>query len=323
MKNNTYYPKQEFYDYDSMQESTKIWDQVCTYPMALNGYQGEHEFLYLNNILLSHTYRSGALYYDVIPPSDFISIGLVIKCDGKACFGEFKLKEDDIVFFDSIQNFLVNAEIKIDIISIPKIYLRKLNLLNQFNSYIHKKMIDKENLLSQKVIEAFQFFRDTKNSSVDFDYTKTEENIITILLDLCRQQTAKQEKFTPGEKVVLEIIHDLYKHLHKDINISYLTNSYNIQERTLQKSFKSLFGLSPNYFIRTLKLNYTHKELKQAMSRETTVIKIAKKWGFSNMGRFSAYYRELFGETPSSTLSRIPAANKNLENFCIITEEEF
>jgi AraC-like DNA-binding protein len=322
MKNNTYYPKETFNDYNSMQESSKIWGQVCTYVMAYNGYQGEHEFLYLSNILLSHTYRSGALYYDVISPPESISIAIINKGEGKACFGDFKLQEGDILFFDSIQNFLVNAVIEVDVISIPKIYLRKLNLYNQFNSYLRKKIVDTESLLSKRVNEAFQVFRDNKNDSKNFDYTKTEENIMEILLTLCNEQTPKKENFTPGESVVLQIIHDLYKYLNNNINITHLTTTYDIKERTLQKSFQSLIGFSPSYFLRGLKLNYIYKELKEATPNSTTVVQVAKKWGFSNMGRMSAYYRELFGENPSITLSRKPIQNTSLEDFCAIIENE-
>jgi len=40
------------------------------------------------------------------------------------------------------------------------------------------------------------------------------------------------------------------------------------------------------------------------------------------MGRFSAYYKELFGESPSVTLSKEKVTNNYLEEFCSIQTQE-
>jgi AraC-like DNA-binding protein len=44
--------------------------------------------------------------------------------------------------------------------------------------------------------------------------------------------------------------------------------------------------------------------LLKADSRESRVTDIANHHGFSELGRFSVQYRELFGESPKVTLSR-------------------
>jgi len=39
-----------------------------------------------------------------------------------------------------------------------------------------------------------------------------------------------------------------------------------------------------------------------ARNRSVTVAKIATRFGFTELGRFSVEYREMFGESPSTTL---------------------
>ena len=75
---------------------------------------------------------------------------------------------------------------------------------------------------------------------------------------------------------------------------------------TLQKACLTATGLTPcRYFI--------HRRLKQARAallaadpHEALVTNIALEHGFTEHGRFSVRYRELFGESPSDTLRRSP-----------------
>ncbi len=55
---------------------------------------------------------------------------------------------------------------------------------------------------------------------------------------------------------------------------------------------------------------------------ENTVSKIAYKWGFTHMGRFSAYYTELFGENPSQTLKRSCCKKSDNADICAVRQEE-
>ena len=88
------------------------------------------------------------------------------------------------------------------------------------------------------------------------------------------------------------------------VSISSLSKQHAVSEKTLQNSFKSLFGFTPKLFLRQLKLNLVHHDLVNSSSSYTTVSRIAQKWGFTHMGRFSQYYTILFGENPSVTLNK-------------------
>ena len=57
--------------------------------------------------------------------------------------------------------------------------------------------------------------------------------------------------------------------------------------------------------MRQLKLNLVRHELSHNIGKSTTVMRVAQKWGFTHMGRFSQYYTELFEENPSETLQTL------------------
>lgn len=70
--------------------------------------------------------------------------------------------------------------------------------------------------------------------------------------------------------------------------------------RKLEYCFHSVLGVSPARYLRTLRLNGVHRELRRA--HDGAVHDIAARWGFRHMGEFAAAYRRQFGELPSQTL---------------------
>jgi transcriptional regulator GlxA family with amidase domain len=77
--------------------------------------------------------------------------------------------------------------------------------------------------------------------------------------------------------------------------------------RTQQVRWKRVFGIGYRSFLRIERLDAARDALRSPMRGET-VTTIAIAFGFTELGRFSVIYRELFGEVPSATLGR---AKKN------------
>ncbi|GAB4060469.1 helix-turn-helix domain-containing protein [Uliginosibacterium sediminicola] len=86
--------------------------------------------------------------------------------------------------------------------------------------------------------------------------------------------------------------------------IDELCRRIGVSRRKLQNCFQQSLGLSPAQYLKTIRLNAVRRDLrKQPAAR---VGDIAANWGFWHAGRFSAEYRELFGELPSVTLTQHP-----------------
>jgi AraC-like DNA-binding protein len=75
-----------------------------------------------------------------------------------------------------------------------------------------------------------------------------------------------------------------------------------VSERTLRTCCAEILGLSPGRYIRLRRLNVARGLLRHADLDTTTVAEIARRSGFSELGRFAAIYRMAFGELPSTTL---------------------
>jgi AraC-like DNA-binding protein len=83
-----------------------------------------------------------------------------------------------------------------------------------------------------------------------------------------------------------------------------LARSVAVSARSLQDGFARSVGVPPTRYLRDVRLDRVHGDLRSADPRTATVSQVADRWGFLYLSRFAAAYREKFGESPSETLRR-------------------
>jgi AraC family ethanolamine operon transcriptional activator len=74
--------------------------------------------------------------------------------------------------------------------------------------------------------------------------------------------------------------------------------------RKLNYCFQDVLGLSPNRYVRALRLNAARRELRRCTDPQRSVYDVAVRWGFWHFGRFSCDYKRHFCESPSQSLRR-------------------
>lgn len=76
-----------------------------------------------------------------------------------------------------------------------------------------------------------------------------------------------------------------------------------VTPRSLQHGFRRIWNTTPTAYLRQVRLERAHRDLQAAdPSRGDTVAAVAARWGFGNVGRFAARYREAYGRTPHEVL---------------------
>jgi AraC-like DNA-binding protein len=85
-----------------------------------------------------------------------------------------------------------------------------------------------------------------------------------------------------------------------------LASAVHMSVRSLQKGFSRDYDMSPMAYLRYVRLRRVRAALADATLGATTIQSVATKFGFLHLSRFSAYYRNAFGENPSETLKREP-----------------
>ena len=302
-----------------MTESAKNWDIHCAYQLFPHALEGENHVIELPSMQLSYSHRKGGFMHSAISPKDSFSIAVVLECAGISTFDCIKLSKGDIVFFDDEKayNFMSKDAIKVAIVSIP--HTKMKHLQSALHAATGHYMKDSEDILAstlQKILEAFT------NNAKNLNLQQIEDDIVVLLTNLFDTQTPKIAKLTKSEKTVLEILEQIYGHMDGKVSIGSLAKQYSLSEHALQNSFKSLFGFTPKRFLLLLKLNHVHYDLKHANPASSSVSRIAQKWGFAHMGRFSAYYTDLFEENPSLTLKREYTQEESMTSACASRQDE-
>jgi AraC-like DNA-binding protein len=77
-----------------------------------------------------------------------------------------------------------------------------------------------------------------------------------------------------------------------------------VPERSLHNCCKRHLGMSPMRYLCLRRMKLVRHALRSARPSDSGVAEIARHHGFTEPGRFSARYRQLFGELPSATLKR-------------------
>lgn len=95
----------------------------------------------------------------------------------------------------------------------------------------------------------------------------------------------------------------LQEHAHEAVRGEDLARYAGVSLRSLYAGFREYCGISPMQYLRGVRLERARHDLLDPQQQDS-VSTIALRWGFSHLGRFSAEYRQRFGEAPSASLQR-------------------
>lgn len=301
---------QEFFDYPAMQESAKNWLFTARYRFDTGDFYGRHDGIQLYNLQFGHADRHEGMMFEGVSPNNCLTIVILQKSNGKVCINRHVMEVGDALIIDDIKpyDFSSSHHSVMAIISIDKSFLLKHTpwLLKS----IDKKLKDSENILSDTIENEWQSILDNPSIYKNHDTLQALENkIIDTIKSVFNGQVAEVQKLTKGEKTAFKIKSFLLNSLEDDITIRNLVKQFDISDKTLENSFKSLFGITPKHFLNLLRLNRAHEDLLLADLKTVNISDIAMKWGFSNFGRFSKDYKRLFSVLPSETLKKVPFNN--------------
>ena len=100
-------------------------------------------------------------------------------------------------------------------------------------------------------------------------------------------------------RAAVEYVHE---HVAEPLSVSDIAGAAGLSVRATQEAFQRHLDQTPMTYLLRTRLERVRRDLMQAEPSGTSVQTIARRWGFAHLGRFSAAYRNEFGEYPRATL---------------------
>jgi AraC-like DNA-binding protein len=125
-----------------------------------------------------------------------------------------------------------------------------------------------------------------------------------------RSALAEQAKFV-APQTIRPAVDIIEAGPHLPLTVTSLAARCNVSSRALQQGFVRHMGMSPMSYVRQVRLRRAHQELLASDPSVETVASIARRWGYTNPGRFAAAHAARYGETPADTLRRSGRAIPN------------
>jgi AraC-like DNA-binding protein len=91
-------------------------------------------------------------------------------------------------------------------------------------------------------------------------------------------------------------------HPFEPLHVPETSHAIGVSGRTLRMACQKHLGVSPTQYLLLRRMHLARRTLRRSHPDVTRVTDVATNLGFWELGRFSVNYRQIFGESPSTTL---------------------
>lgn len=130
-----------------------------------------------------------------------------------------------------------------------------------------------------------------------------EEEFYCILIDILRVSRGPEvHAVCPNrERTVRRFRALLDAFPESALSIADICDEIGVTRRTLQNATQEVFGISPQHYLKAIRLNAFRRALKLREPQHESIGDVAARWGFWHLSQLAQDYRKLFGELPSQT----------------------
>ena len=193
--------------------------------------------------------------------------------------------------------------IDIDIDAAPEVFSAYLG--NEMFSPLHiaKRLCgDRHSTILRSVEQLKHIFTESYavDESLRPDYMKVKLlELLVILYQIAQSGTSKPENSVPRSQA--EIVKQAAEYISRNINaklsLKGLSMRFSVSETYLQSSFRAVYGMPVISFIRAQKMQSAAQTL---IHTTRSVDEIAEEFGYINESKFSAAFKKIMGDSPST-----------------------
>ncbi len=114
----------------------------------------------------------------------------------------------------------------------------------------------------------------------------------------CDEPSSATKDLGSNHHHLVEYVYKRVLESDQSVTVLSLCQELQIPHRSLHYAFEKTTGMSPNKYIRALRLNAADRQIHQ-ISSKSLITNLAHQYGFSHSSHFGREYKKLFGRIPS------------------------
>jgi AraC-like DNA-binding protein len=158
----------------------------------------------------------------------------------------------------------------------------------------------------QAVLESSRCFDATDISESELE-SEVVSTVIAGLATNAARSSRRNEAQSPHRAILRTAREYIEAHLAHRIRIPDVCLAAGTSLSTLEQAFRSELQMTSLAYIRVRRLDAVRRELMNPSRQHHTIARIATRYGFGHLGRFSQAYRQHFGRLPSQARTELPA----------------
>jgi len=280
-----------FNTFDDMHTYAKKWLYHYIFRFGTQPFYGRFDICQNKMFQIANAVYSDGLMVKGFSPKDTITFTVIMEKTGSLTANRKILNSGEVLVLDDSAEFEIafSHSVSIGVVSLRKDFVHAYfpYLMDMMNRVYH----DQNHALQNLVLQIREM---TESTECDIQ-SKITESIKALSLE---KQNEISKKLSKKETLVFDVRDYILENIEENIAIETLASKFDMSEKTLQTSFKKVFGYTPKRFMKLLKLNLAHRDIVQNDGSKT-ISEIAMKYGFGNFGLFSKKYKDMYGSLPS------------------------
>lgn len=122
------------------------------------------------------------------------------------------------------------------------------------------------------------------------------------------EKTGSRKAMSAGARYVVKAEEYMRANLDEPLTVAGIAAAIGVSQRSLQLAFREVRSAAPREVLALMRLHLVHERLKSDKT-DAGVTDIALECGVANIGRFASFYRDVYGEKPSTTRRRARAGH--------------
>lgn len=194
-------------------------------------------------------------------------------------------------------------------LSVPKPWIQQFSSTNSTKKIgPEEQVLQSDNIKIQHFYHKLSALMTTLKSDILIDEAYQTLQDATLFEGLSTLfESSSHYPFSLAKEQRMKVLGNALDFIHNKgqrVRISEICYHTGTSERTLERLFNNMLGLSPKKYLNRFLLQKARHLFLNETSEHITVKDIAHHLGFTHMGQFSAAYQGLFNELPSDTLKR-------------------